>query len=245
MNKKGIKGIILAGGTGSRLHPLTKVTNKALLPVGRYPLIYHLLNLYKAASITNIMVVTNTEHVGHVISLLGSGEDMGVDLTYKVQDKPNGIAAALGLCRDFIKDEKFAVLLGDNIFSDQEEIAQEIRKFDASGEDYKLFLKEVTNPERFGVPVFDSTGKIIDIMEKPNNPPNNMAIVGLYLYTNKIFQVIDGLSPSSRGEYEISDLNAHLAKNESGSYYNFQCDWFDAGNFDSYFKANMVMKDKQ
>lgn len=233
-----MKGIILAGGVGSRLYPLTKVTNKALLPVGKVPLIYHLIDLYKRSNITEIMIVTNTEHVGHVISTLGSGSEFGVDLTYKVQDKPDGIAGALRLCKNFINNEKFAVLLGDNIFTDTDEIAKEISSFAGK---YKLFLKQVVHPERFGVPIFDKHDNIIDIIEKPKNPKTNLAVVGLYLYDQDVFNIMTNLKPSGRGEYEISDVNSYLVKNEVGSYYKFKCDWFDAGNFDSYIAANLAM----
>ena len=235
-----MKGIILAGGTGSRLMPLTKVTNKCLLPVGELPIINHCLNVLTLAGINDIMLVTGPDHMGHVIAMLGSGAEYGCSLTYKVQDEANGIAAALKLCKDFVGSDKFAVILGDNIFEDQALIASHVREFFLKEDNFKLFTKKVPDPERFGVPVFDGD-KIVDIVEKPKAPPNNHAIVGLYCYSHQVFDVISGLSPSPRGEYEISDVNSHLVKNRNGSFAEVTCDWVDAGTHDSYKKANQMM----
>ena len=235
-----MKGVILAGGTGSRLLPLTKVTNKCLLPVGQQPMIVHCLNLLVGANITDIMLVTGPDHMGHVISLLGSGSGYGCTMTYKVQDKADGIAAALKLCKDFVGNDKCAVLLGDNIFEDKKPLSSAIKEFSSSNLSYMLFAKEVPDPHRFGVPVFVE-GKVIDIVEKPKNPPCNKAIVGLYCYTNEVFGVIDNLVPSQRGEYEISDVNSYMVKNREGAIAEVISGWVDAGTHESYMKANQML----
>ena len=234
-----MKGIILAGGTGSRLYPLTKVTNKCLLPVGKSPMIFRMIDIFTSSNIEDIMIVTGPEHMGQVMSLLGSGAEYDCSLTYKVQDKANGIAAALNLCNNFAND-KFAVILGDNIFSDHKELAEQISNFGSSEDDYLLFSKKVPDPHRFGVPVY-LNGSVVDIVEKPKIPPSDKAIVGLYCYTPNIFSVIDGLSPSARGEYVISDVNAWLVKNKTGRIFDISCDWVDAGTHDSYKKANEII----
>lgn len=235
-----MKGVILAGGTGSRLYPLTKVTNKCLLPVGKSPMICRMIDIFTSSNIEDIMIVTGPEHMGQVISLLGSGAEYSCSLTYRVQDKANGIAAALKLCDNFVNKDKFSVILGDNIFSDHNEIVQQITRFESSKDDYLLFTKKVPDPHRFGVPVY-SGDKIVDIVEKPKLPPTDKAIVGLYCYTSDIFPVIESLSPSSRGEYEISDVNSWLVRNKSGRIFDISCEWIDAGTHDSYRKANEII----
>jgi len=239
-----VKGIILAGGTGSRLYPITKVTNKCLLPVGKEPMIFRMLDIFRKSNIEDIMLVTGPEHMGDVISLLGSGAEHGCSMTYKVQDEANGIAAALGMCSSFAKGEKFSVILGDNIFGDNKEISDEIINFDFLCEDYRLFTKSVLDPQRFGVPILDQNGKVIDIIEKPKNPPCNRAIVGLYCYTDEVFEVIKTLKPSARGEYEISDVNSWMVRNRHGSLVDIKCEWIDAGTHDSYRKANEMIWNK-
>ena len=236
-----MKGIILAGGTGSRLYPLTKVTNKCLLPVGKEPMIFRMLDIFKKSNIEDVMLITGPEHMGDVISLLGSGAEHNCSITYRVQDEANGIAAALKMCSSFTHGDKFAVILGDNIFGDNNEIAEKVKMFDIVTEDYRLFSKTVLDPQRFGVPVLDNKGKVIDIIEKPNTPPCNKAIVGLYCYTEEVFGVIDTLRPSARGEYEISELNSWLVRNRDGSLVDIECEWIDAGTHDSYRKANEMV----
>lgn len=235
------KGIVLAGGSGTRLYPLTKVTNKALLPIGEQPMIMHILDVFKLSDIKDIMIVTNTEHMDHIVRLLGSGREFGYNLTYKIQDTANGIAAALGLCSDFARDSKIAVLLGDNIFENKNELSDTINVFMNSDSDYHFFTKQVPDPQRFGVAKYNSNNQIVDIIEKPTTPPSNDAVVGLYLYSNEVFQVIETLSPSSRGEYEISDVNSFFVKNRKGSSTKVQGDWVDAGTHESYKKANKMI----
>ncbi len=235
-----MKGIILAGGTGSRLYPLTKVTNKSLLPIGDSPMLYRMINLLTLSGISDIMLITGPEHMGQVISLLGSGADLGCSMTYRVQDVANGIAAALKLCRNFCAQEKFAMILGDNIFSDHSAIAGQVKAFGESSDDYLLFAKEVPDPHRFGVPVYRGD-KVVDIIEKPSIPPCNKAIVGLYCYTVEAFEVIDTLRPSARGEYEISDVSSWFVKNKKGNIFDVECEWIDAGTHESYRKANEII----
>jgi glucose-1-phosphate thymidylyltransferase len=235
-----MKGIILAGGTGSRLSPLTKVTNKCLLPVGQTPMVYRMIDLFVSSGIFDIMLVTGPEHMGQVISLLGSGAEKNCSMTYKVQDSANGIAAALKLCKDFCANEKFSVILGDNIFSDHEEISKSIKEFQNSADDYRLFSKEVPDPQRFGVPVYDGD-KVVDIIEKPKDPKTNKAIVGLYCYSSDAFDVVEMLNPSQRGEYEISDVNSWFVKYKTGRVVEVTCGWVDAGTHESYRKANEMI----
>jgi glucose-1-phosphate thymidylyltransferase len=236
-----MKGIILAGGTGSRLLPLTKVTNKSLLPVGNKPMVIHCLDLLVQSNIEDIMLVTGVEHMGQVISLLGSGSEFGCSLTYKVQDSANGIAAALGLCKTFVGNDKCCVVLGDNIFQDTKNISLAVRDFSKSNDDYLLFSKEVPDPQRFGVPVFDKNGKIIDVIEKPSQPPSEQAIVGLYCYSSEVFDTISTLKPSPRGEYEISDVNKFMVKNRNGTLNLINSGWVDAGTHESFQKANLML----
>lgn len=235
-----MRGIILAGGTGLRLQPLTSVTNKCLLPVGKKPLICHCIDILVESGIEDIMLITGPEHMGHVTSLLGSGINYDCQLTYRVQDKADGIAAALKLCKNFVANEKFVVLLGDNLFSDKNELTTEIKKFMKSSDDYKLFTKSVADPHRFGVALYNN-GKIVDIVEKPKDPPSDQAIVGVYCYTHNVFDIIKDLKMSARGEYEITDVNSHLVKNNSGDHYQLKCEWIDAGTHDSYRKANEMI----
>lgn len=235
-----MKGIIIAGGTGSRLAPLTKVTNKCLLPVGKKPLICRTLELLTSSGIDDVMLVTSPDHAGQVISLLGSGAEYGCSMSYKVQDHANGIAAALGLCKNFVNDDKFAMILGDNIFSNHAEINLAIKDFFSSDEEYKLFTKKVPDPQRFGVPIF-LNGKVVDVVEKPKVPMSDEAVVGLYCYPSEVFDVISHLKPSLRGEYEISDVNSWLVKNKKGDLFSLECEWIDAGTHDSYRKANEMV----
>ena len=182
-----MKGIILAGGTGSRLYPLTKVTNKHLLPVGRYPMIYHSIYKLKEAGIQDILVVTGKDHMGDVVNLLGSGKEFGVDFTYKVQDEAGGIAQALGLAEHFVGAEKMVVLLGDNVFSDS--IAPYVQNFLQQDRGAKVLIKQVQNPQRFGVPEL-AGDKIVSIEEKPKQPKSSYAVTGIYMYDHQVFDII-------------------------------------------------------
>ena len=202
-----LKGMVLAGGTGSRLYPLTKVTNKHLLPVGRVPMIYHPLRRLLEAGISKILIVTGTEHMEDVIGLLGSGASIGAEFTYRVQDEAGGIAQAVGLGRNFAGADPVAVILGDNIFSGP--IVHSARRFMAQGRGARVVLARVEDPGRFGVAVFDQglSGKLVRIEEKPRRPPSSHAVTGLYYYDSRVFEIIEELSPSARGELEITDVN--------------------------------------
>lgn len=230
-----MKGIILAGGTGSRLYPLTKVTNKHLLPVGRYPMIYFPIYKLKQAGINEILIVTGKEHMGSVVNLLGSGYDFGVEFTYKIQDQPGGIAHALGLAEHFVQTDKCVVILGDNIFED--DISCFVDKFRNQQHGAKILLKEVEDPQRFGVAELKDD-KIISIEEKPKKPKSNYCVTGIYMYDHRVFEIIKGLKPSARGELEITDVNNAYIKEGSLTYDILKGWWSDAGTFPSLKKAN-------
>ncbi|WP_028563109.1 sugar phosphate nucleotidyltransferase [Paenibacillus pinihumi] len=234
-----MKGVILAGGTGSRLYPLTKVTNKHLLPVGSYPMIYHSIYKLIAADIKDILIVTGRDHMGDVVNLLGSGHEFGASFSYKVQDQAGGIAQALGLARSFVKDESIVVLLGDNIFSDS--LNDYINNFKQQGAGAKILLKEVADPERYGVA--ELKGKIISsIEEKPKQPKSSYAVTGIYMYDSKVFDIIDKLEPSGRGEMEITDVNnAYIYQGEL-TYDILEGWWTDAGTHESWAKANEMVR---
>jgi glucose-1-phosphate thymidylyltransferase len=236
--KNKIKGIILAGGMGTRLYPLTKVTNKHLLPIGGEPMIFYPLRKLTEAGIKDVMVVTGVEHCGGIMSLLGSGKDHDCSITYKVQDQPDGIAGALKLCKNFVGDSPCVVLLGDNIFN--EDITSHIKDFELSDDDCKLFFKRITDPRRYGVGAFKDK-KLIEIEEKPEIPKSNMACVGIYMYSNKVFDVLSGAKKSDRGEYEITQINNVFVKNHKVSYVIMKDLWVDAGTMDSYHKTNWLI----
>ncbi|MGB9681655.1 MAG: sugar phosphate nucleotidyltransferase [bacterium] len=235
-----MKGIILAGGTGSRLRPLTKVTNKHLLPVGKYPMIFYPIYRLKQAGIEDILIVTGREHMGDVIELLGSGRDFGVEFTYKVQDEAGGIAQALGLAEHFINGGRCVVILGDNVFED--DITPYVKSFKKQIEGAKILLKEVPDPQRFGVPEIRD-GKVIAIEEKPKEPKSNFAVTGIYMYDSEVFDIIKKLKPSERGELEITDVNNTYLRKGSLTYDTLKGWWTDAGTPESLFRANELCKD--
>jgi len=241
-----MKGVILAGGTGSRLRPLTKAVNKCMLPMGRKTIIEHVLDVHLKAGIKDIMLVSGPEHFGMFAQFLGSGKEHGCKLTYRVQDEATGIASALALCEDFVGDSKFAVLLGDNIFEDIQEVSSIVANFGKSDKDYSLVVKEVPDPHRFGVVKYaKNKSETSSIVEKPKDPPSNDAVLGLYMYTPSVFKIIHKLSPSARGEYEISDVNNELVQTANGCLYKINGGWVDAGTHDSYEKACDMLRKKQ
>ncbi|HET7784572.1 MAG TPA: sugar phosphate nucleotidyltransferase [Myxococcales bacterium] len=234
-----MKGIILAGGTGSRLFPLTKVTNKHLLPVGREPMIFHPVHKLTEAGIDEILIVTGVEHMGDVVNLLGSGKDFACRFTYKVQDEAGGIAQALGLAENFAADSPLCVILGDNIFQDP--IAPFVDAFRKQGRGARLLLKQVHDPQRYGVAEIDGS-RVVRIVEKPRKPKSDLAVVGIYFYDARVFDIIRTLKPSARGELEITDVNNHYLT--AGT---LQCDrlsgwWTDAGTFESLAAANELVR---
>jgi glucose-1-phosphate thymidylyltransferase len=236
-----LKGVILAGGTGSRLMPLTKVTNKHLLPIGRRPMIYYPIQKLTSIGIEEILIVTGIEHMGDVVGLLGSGKDFGCRFTYKVQDEPGGIAQALALAEDFANQQLLSVILGDNIFKSS--LKHYAVKFISQRTGARLLLKHVDDPQRFGVAEV-SQGKVVGIEEKPKEPKSNYAVTGIYFYDACVFDIIRTLRPSARGELEISDVNsAYLAKGQL-AYDILDGWWTDAGTFESLIRANeMVVKE--
>lgn len=236
----GMKGVILAGGTGSRLDPLTRVTNKHLLPVGKKPMIFHTIELLRDTfNISDIMIIMGKENAGDFLKLLGSGSDLNVQLTYRIQDEAGGIAEALGLCETFAlhdpQSNHTLVLLGDNIF------LGEFEKISLSKDEAAIFLKEVTDPQRFGCPEFDEKNETIrNIIEKPKSPPSSYAVTGLYIYPHSVFETIKGLKPSSRGELEITDVNNCYLQQKKLKHSYFEGSWTDAGTFESMYKANKL-----
>jgi glucose-1-phosphate thymidylyltransferase len=232
-------GILLAGGKGTRLLPMTKVTNKHLLPIYDKPMIYYPLNTLITAGIKNIMVITGTEHMGDIINLLGSGKDFGVKFTYKVQDEAGGIAQALGLCKDFVGDNNCMVVLGDNIIEDNLK-----DKVDNFIDGCHLFLKKVSDPKRFGVPVFEDD-KIVRIEEKPINPKSDFAITGVYIYDSSVFKKIDEIEFSDRGEMEITDVNNAYIEEGKINGSELEGFWSDAGKPDSLYNASTYIKNKR
>jgi glucose-1-phosphate thymidylyltransferase len=229
-----MKGVILAGGTGSRLFPLTKVTNKHLLPVGREPMIFHPVRKLTAAGIDEILVVTGVDHMGDVVTLLGSGREFGCRFTYKVQDEAGGIAQALGLAENFAARSPLCVILGDNVFQDS--IAPVVERYHRQGRGARVVLKKVPDPQRFGVAEVKGE-RIVSIEEKPKRPRSDLAVTGVYLYDGAVFDLIRELKPSARGELEITDVNnGYLARGELW-YDVFEGWWTDAGTFESLRRA--------
>ncbi|AZH31404.1 sugar phosphate nucleotidyltransferase [Paenibacillus sp. M-152] len=235
-----MKGIILAGGTGSRLYPLTKVTNKHLLPVGKYPMIFHSVCKLKQADIQDILIVTGKEHMGDVVNLLGSGRDMGVTFTYKVQDEAGGIAQALDLAEQFVGDDQMVVILGDNVFED--DIAPFVGNFRHQTTGAKILLQQVQDPHRFGVAELEGE-RIVSIEEKPKNPKSNFAVTGIYMFDHNVFEIVKTLKPSARGELEITDVNNAYIANGTLTYDVLQGWWTDAGTHPSLARANELAKD--
>ncbi|MBY0163298.1 sugar phosphate nucleotidyltransferase [Paenibacillus lautus] len=235
-----MKGIILAGGTGSRLFPLTKVTNKHLLPVGKYPMIFHAVNKLKLADIQDILIVTGKEHMGDVVNLLGSGSDMGVTFTYKVQDEAGGIAQALDLAESFVGIDQMVVILGDNVFED--DLSPFVQNFREQQHGAKILIQQVEDPKRFGVPELQGD-RIISIEEKPSLPKSNYAVTGIYMFDHHVFDIVKTLKPSARGELEITDVNnAYIARDEL-TYDVLNGWWTDAGTHSSLARANELAYD--
>lgn len=236
-----MKGVILAGGFGTRLHPLTLITNKHLLPVYDKPMILYPLDTLKKSGIREIMIVCGKEHAGHFMNFLGSGKKYGVKLSYALQRGAGGVAEALGLAEDFTGKDKIAVILGDNIFED--DFSNDFKAFrNEAGS--RIFIKKVSDPERFGVAEI-SAGKIVSTEEKPKHPKSRFATVGLYLYNSDVFAKIKTLVPSARGELEITDLHNRYIAEKSLSYGIVKGFWSDAGTFDSLlFAADHIKKQK-
>ncbi|MDP7116340.1 MAG: sugar phosphate nucleotidyltransferase [Candidatus Woesearchaeota archaeon] len=233
-----MKGVICAGGHGTRMMPCTKVTNKHLLPVYSKPMIYYPLQTLIDAGIKEVLIISGPGHAGDFLNLLGSGKKFGVKLSYALQEEAGGIAQAVAMSEDFADNQPIAVILGDNIFEDTFNFSD--FKFGA-----RIHIKEVPDPERFGVAEVDPSGKVKSIEEKPQNPKSNFAVTGLYIYDPRVFDIIKNLKPSGRGELEITDVNnAYLEGNQmDGRVVNGY--WTDAGTFESCFRASELVRQKE
>jgi glucose-1-phosphate thymidylyltransferase len=233
-----LRGVVLAGGTGSRLFPLTKVTNKHLLPVGREPMIFHPVKKLVEAGITEILIVTGTDHMGDVVALLGSGKEFGCEFTYRVQDEAGGIAQALGLARRFGRGGRLAVILGDNIF--ESSIADFAATFRRQPSGAKILLQEVHDPGRYGVAVTEGN-RVVKIIEKPKDPPSNLAVTGIYFYDQSVYEIIAALQPSRRNELEITDVNNAFIARGDLTFDILPGWWTDAGTFESLKHASALV----
>lgn len=235
-----MKGVLLAGGEGTRLRPMTQVTNKHMLPVYDKPMIFYPLQTLVQAGIKEIMIITGGEHIGDIAELLGDGSTVGADLTYKVQKEAGGIAQAIGIAQNFVKRDRFAVILGDNIFLD-DNLSEYIKEFQNSRYGACLFLKEVPDANRFGVAELNSG--LIGIEEKPTKPKSNLAVTGLYLYDGVAFDVIQSLNPSARRELEVTDLNNAYIRKGAATFQIIKGQWTDAGTPESLFRASGLVRD--
>jgi glucose-1-phosphate thymidylyltransferase len=236
-----MKGVVLAGGLGKRLYPLTKITNKHLLPVYDRPMIYYPIGTLVTAGIRDILIVAGGNHAGEFLRLLGKGKDLGLDnISYTYQEGEGGIADALGLARHFAQGERIVVILGDNII--EENISRSVAAFQNQKSGARIMLKRVHDPERFGVPVFNGN-RIIRIEEKPARPASDYAVTGIYMYDENVFDLIGSLNPSERGEMEITDVNnAYLVRGDL-THDVLEGWWTDAGTFESLFRANQLARE--
>ncbi len=234
-----MRGIILSGGSATRLRPCTKVTSKQLLPVYNRPMIYYPLNTLIKAGIKEILIIVAPERAGDYLNLLGSGKEFGVKFTYEIQDDPKGLAEAFIIGENFIDKENVCMILGDNIFED--DFSEDIKNFKKGG---KIFAKEVSDPERFGIVEFDKNNKAISIEEKPQNSKSNCCVTGLYIYDSRAVQAAKSLKPSARGELEITDLNNWYLKKGELEVAMVRGEWIDAGTFDSLLRAQIFAKEK-
>ena len=234
-----MKGIVLAGGLGSRLYPLTKVTNKHLLPVYNEPMIYYPIRILVNAGINEILIVTGGNNAGDFLRLLENGKDFGLKhINYTYQQGEGGIAAALSMAEHFADNDKIVVVLGDNIIENNIKVA--VDKFRAQKEGARILLKEVMDPQRFGVPVFEGK-RIIRIEEKPKHPASNYAVIGIYMYDWRVFEFIKSLKPSQRGELEITDVNNFYIAENKMEWDVLEGWWSDAGTFESLQTAGQMV----
>jgi len=231
-----VKGVLLAGGTASRLHPLTLVTNKHLLPVHDRPMIYYPLQTLREMGIREVMIVVGGKSIGDIVELLSDGHDFGLDLTYRYQRGAMGIAHAIGLTRDFVGDDAFCVVLGDNILRGHP-LADVAREFESGRWGGGALLHAVPDPERFGVAEFDGAGEIIGFEEKPQVPKSDLIPIGVYFLRPDAFSVIDTLVPSGRGEFEITDVLNHYIRQENLFWKKYEGHWTDAGTVESLLNA--------
>ena len=233
-----MKGIILAGGKGTRLNPLTEITNKHLLPIGKEPMIWHPVKQLVGSGINEILIITSTHHMGDVVNSLGSGLRFGCEFTYRAQEEAGGIAHALALAEQFAQGHRIVVMLGDNIF--EYSINPHIQDFKQQASGARVLLKEVGEPERFGIAALDEK-QIISIEEKPSQPKSSYAVVGCYMYDNQVFDLIREIKPSQRGELEITAVNNLYIKKGQLQHSIVQGRWTDAGTFESLQEANSIL----
>ena len=235
-----MKGVVLAGGTGSRLHPLTLVTNKHLLPVHDRPMIYYPLETLAGMGITEVMVILGGRSIGDIVELLSDGEEHGLDLTYRYQRGALGIAHGIGLCREFVGDESFCVVLGDNILRG-DPLAEVASSFESGPFGAGTLLYRVDDPQRFGVAEFDDQGHVVGFEEKPEQPKSDSIPIGVYFLRPDAFGVIEQLTPSGRGEFEITDVLNHYIANGGLYSAHYEGRWHDAGTIESLLEASTMV----
>jgi len=239
-----MKGVLLAGGSGTRLHPMTKVTNKHLMPIYNRPVLYYAIDKMVEAGIDRIMIITSPGHVDDFVNIIGSGprwisknNGKQIQIVYGIQEKPTGIAEGLWIAKEYVGVDNCMLYLGDNIIED--DLTPYVENFNGGA---TVFLKDVEDPERFGVATLNADGNIIGIEEKPEKPESNKAVIGLYMYDNSVFDKMQGLEPSDRGEFEITDVNQVFCKAGELRGVELQKEWFDIGTFDSMLEASIHMK---
>ncbi len=238
-----MKGVVLAGGLGTRLYPLTRVTNKHLLPIYDKPMIYYPIETLVRAGIEQILIVTGGNNAGDFLRLLGNGKQFGLrHINYTYQEGEGGIADALKLAEYFADEDKIVVILGDNII--EKDIGEYVKAFDEQPKGAKILLKEVPDPERFGVAEVEGD-RVMHIVEKPAVPKSNLAVVGVYMYDSQVFDIVKKLRPSDRGELEITDVNNAYIKKGQMTYNVLDGWWTDAGTFESLFRANKLVAEKK
>jgi glucose-1-phosphate thymidylyltransferase len=237
-----MKGVILAGGLGSRLAPLTKITNKHLLPVYDRPMIHYPLRVLSDAGVRDVLIVTGGNHAGEFLRLLGNGREYGLnEIAYAYQEGEGGIADALALARPFTKGDRIVVVLGDNII--EQDIRRPVAAFAEQKRGARILLKKVPDPQRFGVPVFDGS-RIVAIEEKPSQPRSDYAVIGVYMYDATVFDIIATLKPSDRNELEITDVNNAYIKRSEMEHDVLEGWWTDAGTFESLFRASQLVREQ-
>jgi glucose-1-phosphate thymidylyltransferase len=234
-----LKGIVLAGGLGTRLYPITKITNKHLMPVYNKPMVFYPIRTLVDAGVEDILIVTGGNNAGDFLRILRNGEEFGLKrLSYRYQEGEGGIAAALSLAEDFAGDDNVCVILGDNIY--EKSLRKSAAEFTKIGKGARIHLKQVENPQRFGVPVMQDD-RIVRIEEKPKAPRSNFAVTGLYMYDPSVFEIIKTLKPSGRGELEITDVNNAYVERGEMTWEVIDGWWSDAGTFDSLLRANILV----
>jgi len=239
-----VKGVILVGGLGTRLLPMTRVTNKHLLPVGRFPMVYYPLYNLVEAGIRDIMIVTGGNSPGDFLELLHDGSEFGLDyLAFTYQRGAGGIADALRLARPFVGDDRVVVILGDNVFGGS--IRPQVAAFVEQPSGAKILLREVHDPERFGVAEVDGAGKVLSIEEKPAEPKSSLAVVGVYMYDQRLWEILPTLVPSDRGQLEITDVNNAYREADELTAEVLACEWSDAGTPESLFRATQIARESE